>query len=154
MEKQLEDILNHNEIIEKINSLFINTDNRDWEGVKNCFANEVLFDMTSMGADKPETLKPQQIVTAWEDGLKGLQAIHHQVGNYIVTIRGREADVFCYGIAIHYLPNPSNKNTRTFVGSYDFHLTKTKQEWKIDKFKFNLKYIEGNKELESFIDKS
>ena len=154
MEKQLQEILDQSKIIEKINRLFIYTDHRDWEGVKNCFANEVLFDMTSMGAEKPETLTPQQIATAWEDGLKGLQAIHHQAGNYIVKISGSEADVFCYGIAIHYLPNPTNKNTRTFVGSYDFHLTKTEQEWKIDKFKFNLKYIEGNKELESFIDKS
>jgi hypothetical protein len=62
---------------------------------------------------------------------------------------GNEAELFCYGIALHYLPNPTNRNTRTFVGSYDFHLLRTHGAWKIDRFKFNLKFIDGNKDLEA-----
>ena len=42
-----------------------------------------------------------------------------------------------------------NQNTRTFVGSYDFHLIKNDERWQIDKFKFNLKYIDGNLKLEA-----
>ena len=70
--------------------------------------------MTSIAGDEPSTLTSQQIVDAWDQGLRGLGAIHHQVGNYEVTITGNEADAFCYGIALHYLKNPTNKNTRTF----------------------------------------
>jgi len=92
-------------------------------------------------------LSSQQIVDAWDQGLKPLQAFHHQAGNYMVTVKGLEAEAFCYGIASHYLPNPSNRNTRIFVGSYNFHLTKRGQGWLIDKFKYNLKYIDGNKDL-------
>ena len=33
------------------------------------------------------------------------------------------------------------------VGSYDFGLARISGEWKIDQFKFNLKYVDGNKEL-------
>ena len=51
------------------------------------------------------TLTPQQIVTSWEKGLKPLKAIHHQTGNYIISINQNEAEVFCYGTASHYLPN-------------------------------------------------
>jgi hypothetical protein len=105
--------------------------------------------MTSMVGGDPETLTPQEIVTSWDKGLKPLKAIHHQTGNYIVSINQNEADVFCYGIASHYLPNQSNQNTRTFVGSYDFHLIKNDERWQIDKFKFNLKYIDGNLNLET-----
>jgi len=50
MDNSLEYLLEKNRIIETINNLFINTDNCDWEGVKNCFAEKVYFDMTSMGA--------------------------------------------------------------------------------------------------------
>lgn len=132
-----------------VEKLFISTDNRDWPAVKDVFADSVLFDMTSLAGGKPTTLSSQDIVDAWDKGLKALKAIHHQTGNYRISIHDNEADVFCYGIAFHYLPNKTNRNTRTFVGSYDFHLTKTNGRWKIDQFKFNLKFIDGNLKLES-----
>jgi len=140
------------EIVETANKLFVYTDQRNWEGIKATFADEVLFDMTSMSGGDPVRLKPQQIVDMWDSGLKKLKAIHHQVGNYLITARETDADLFCYGIAIHYLPNPTNENIRVFVGSYDLHLLKVDGVWKIDGFKFNLKFIEGNKDLEKFVE--
>jgi hypothetical protein len=142
-------LLEKEKVKETVNRLFISTDNRNWGEVSSLFASEVLFDMTSMVGGDPVTLTPQEIVTSWDKGLKPLKAIHHQTGNYIVSINQNEADVFCYGIASHYLPNKSNQNTRTFVGSYDFHLIKNDEKWQIDKFKFNLKYIDGNLKLEA-----
>ncbi len=136
-------------VIEVVNRLFIHTDNRDWTKVKDCFAAEVLFDMTSASGGEPAVMTSQAIVEAWDKGLKDLKAIHHQAGNYIATVKDNEAKVFCYGIASHYLPNKTNQNTRTFVGSYDFHLIKKDGCWRIDKFKFNLKYMEGNANLEA-----
>jgi hypothetical protein len=137
-----------NDIVAVGNRLFICTDNRDWSCVRDVFAPEVLFDMTSLAGGSPETKTPQQIADRWEKGLKALKAIHHQAGNYQVTVNGNEADLFCYGIAYHYLPNLTDENTRVFVGSYDLHLVKGEGGWKIDRFKFNLKFIEGNRELE------
>ncbi len=66
----------------------------------------------------------------------------------MVNINQDQAEAFCYGIASHYLPNKTNQNTRIFVGSYNFHLTKEARGWRIDQFKFNLKYIDGNPNLE------
>jgi len=143
-----QDLLRKEEVKEVINRLFISTDNRDWETVSQLFAPEVMFDVTSMVGGDPVRLTPQDIVAAWDKGLKPLKAIHHQAGNYIVHTKQNEAEVFCYGIASHYLPNKTNQNTRIFVGSYDFHLTKNGGNWQIDKFKFNLKYIDGNPNLE------
>ncbi len=142
------DLIDKDRIIETINQLFIGTDQRDWNKVKGLFAPEVRFDMTSLAGGKPQLLTPQQIVDGWEKGLKPLKAIHHQAGNYIVTVAGNQADAFCYGIATHYLPTKSGRNVRTFVGSYDFHLVRNDGVWWIDAFKFNLKYIDGNKDLE------
>ena len=43
----------------------------------------------------------------------------------------------------------SNVNTRSFVGSYDFELRKEAGTRRITKFRFNLKYLDGNPNLES-----
>jgi hypothetical protein len=148
MASELEIIIDRTRIIGTINQLFIGTDDRDWARVKNCLAPSVLFDMSSLGAGEPKQMTPDEIVSAWDAGLKRLKAIHHQAGNYIVRVSGAKAEAFCYGIAIHYLPNKTNMNTRTFVGSYDFELVKDGGRWMITKFKFNLKYIDGNLDLE------
>jgi membrane-bound inhibitor of C-type lysozyme len=135
-------------VIDTVTSLFVATDNRDWKGVKAVFADTVLFDMTSLAGGTPARITPQQIADAWDEGLRGLKAVHHQTGNFLVTLRGAEADVTCYAIAIHYLPNPSGMNTRSFVGSYDIHLKKEAGGWRIDRFRFNQKYVAGNINLQ------
>ena len=77
--------------------LFIGTDSRDWTLVKSCFAPSVAFDMSSLGAGPAKQMTPTEITSAWEVGLKALQAFHHQVGNYIVRVVGARAEAFCYG---------------------------------------------------------
>ena len=120
MDDQVKLLIEKEVVVETINTLFIATDERDWARVRECFASEVLFDVSSMTGDEPARLDSEDIVGAWETGLRPLQAMHHQAGNYRVRIKGSEADVRCYGIAYHYLPNPSGDNTRVFVGSCDF----------------------------------
>jgi hypothetical protein len=146
---QYQNLLAKEDVKQVVNQLFISTDNRDWDTVKQLFAPKVLFDVTSMVGGEPVPMTPADIVAAWDKGLKPLKAIHHQTGNYVVSVNRNEADVFCYGTASHYLPNETNRNTRVFVGSYNFHLTKNGDYWQIDKFKFNLKYIDGNPNLEA-----
>jgi hypothetical protein len=144
----LHQVQDRDDVIAAANRLFICTDNKDWACVRDVFAPQVLFDMTSMTGGKPETRTPREIAALWEQGLKSVKAIHHQGGNYEVTVRGDEADLFCYGIAYHYLPNPTERNTRIFVGSYNEHFVRSGAGWKMDRFKYNLKFIDGNKDLE------
>ena len=144
---KINSLLEEKYVIETVNQLFLSTDNRDWESVKKCFTEEVLLDITSMTGGEPSKITSQQIIDSWDEGLKVLKAIHHQTGNFQVSLNGDEADVFCYGIATHYFPNPTEQNTRIFVGSYNFHLKKINKLWKINMFKYNLKYIDGNLEL-------
>jgi hypothetical protein len=135
------------EVIDLITQLFIQTDRRDWAAVRRCFTDRVKFDMTSLSGGEPQELTPAQITDAWETGLKELQSLHHQVGNFVVDMQGDAAHVFCYGIAIHYQPNPSGRNTRTFVGTYHFDCDWEAGGWKIRSFKFDCKFIDGNPEL-------
>ncbi len=142
-------LLEKDKIAEVINNLFIFTDNRDWKNVEKCFAEKVHFDMTSMGAENTAIQTPRQITDMWDDGLKNLEAVHHQTGNLKIDVSDEKAVAFCYGTASHFKKTTSGKNTRTFVGSYNFHLTKDNDDWRIDSFKFNLKYVDGNLNLET-----
>ena len=45
----------------------------------------------------------------------------------------------------------TGQNSRMFVGSYNFHLIKAGTDWKIDIFKYNLKFIDGNLELHKYV---
>ncbi len=136
------------QIVEVITDLFVATDRRDWPAVIACFADEVLFDMRSLGGPPAARTAAKDIAAGWEKGLAPLTAVHHQAGNFRVWPRGDEADAFCYAIALHYRPNPSGQNTRTFVGSYDFGLRREGGRWTISRFRFDAKYVEGNLELE------
>jgi hypothetical protein len=135
-------------VLDCINRLFIGTDRKDWDAVRECLAERVHFDMTSLAGGSPAVMTGRQIAETWAAGLAPIQAIHHQAGNYRVEVRGEEAGAFCYATATHYRKTRSGRNVRTFVGSYDFGLRRIGGVWRIEGFRFSVKYVEGNLELE------
>lgn len=129
--------------------MFVATDERDWPTVESCFTDPFVLDMTSMGGGSPATMTPRQVANAWAEGFKTLDHVHHQVGNFRTTVDGRRAKVRCYGIALHHRVKVSTAlKTRVFVGTYDIDLTLESGGWRIGLFKFNLKFIDGNLDLE------
>jgi len=144
----LEVLVAKQQVVETITDLFVATDRRDWPAVAECFAPQVWFDMSSLTGVAPGTVPAKDIVAGWEKGLAPIRAVHHQAGNFKVRLDGDEADAFCYATASHYLPNPSGRNTRVFVGSYDFRLKRDGARWRITRFRFDAKYVDGNLELE------
>ncbi len=135
-------------IVEVVNKLFVYTDEQDWSALHSeVFAGQVLFDMVSVGAKSVETKTAAQITELWRDGFAGLDAVHHQAGNYIVSIDGASARVKAYAIASHFKDSAREGKVREFVGSYDIGLLKQDSGWRIHEFKYNLKYLDGNLEL-------
>ncbi|GAA4454909.1 hypothetical protein GCM10023189_22040 [Nibrella saemangeumensis] len=151
MDDQLKLLLEKDRIIDTINLLFIATDSRDWDALKRCFTDHVLFDMSSMTGSGPALMTAQEIATGWERGLAPLKAVHHQAGNYRVRIDGDQAEAFCYATATHFLPNSTGRNIRTYAGSYDFRLIREEKGWRINQFTFNLTYLDGNADLEKSV---
>jgi hypothetical protein len=144
----LEQLVERQRIVDVVTELFLATDRRDWPAVIDCFTREVAFDKSSAGGAAPGTVAATELAAGWERSLAPLTAVHHQAGNFQVRVRGEEAEAFCYALASHWLPNPSGRNSRTFVGSYDFGLRKDAGRWRIALFRFNLKYVDGNLDLE------
>ena len=145
-----DELLNERQqVIDVVNQLFIQTDNRNWVAVQRCFADLVEMDMTSLTGGEPQSMTPTEITDSWEENLKNLDAIHHQTGNFVVDVHGPEnAHVLCYGTAWHYRPTDSGQNTRIYVGAYEFDLLKENGMWRINTFWFDCKFIDGNVALE------
>ncbi|MDJ0834796.1 MAG: nuclear transport factor 2 family protein [Gammaproteobacteria bacterium] len=136
------------QIVEIVNKLFVYTDEQNWNALQTeVFTNEVLFDMVSVGAESVETKTAEEITQMWDAGFEGLDAVHHQAGNYIVDIDDDTADVKAYAVASHYKKAATEGNIREFIGSYDIGLVRNSQGWRINEFKYNLKYLDGNLEL-------
>ena len=135
------------EIIETVNKLFIYTDERAWKKLQSdVFTPSVHFDMSSLGAEVT-TKTSEDICKDWEVGLGDIDSVNHLAGNYLVAIDGSNADVFCYATATHYRADAKHGKTREFVGTYELKLEKGSTGWRIDSFKYNLKYMNGNTEL-------
>jgi hypothetical protein len=138
------------EVIEVVNKLFIYTDYQQWDKLlAEVLTDNVHFDMASLGAGEAKTLTAIEITNMWRVGFAGIDAIHHQSGNFLVSFKSDavEADVFCYAIASHFKKAAKQGQTREFVGSYDLHCVLTDKGWRIDSFKYNVKYVSGNGDL-------
>jgi hypothetical protein len=134
-------------VVEVVNRLFICTDTRDWAALQNeVFTEEVAFDMSSVGGENMRTTS-QNICDMWQKGFEGIDAINHLAGNFLVNINNENASVFAYATATHYKRAATHGATREFVGTYNLHLVRKEKGWRIDEFKYNLKYATGNLEL-------
>lgn len=135
------------QIVETVHKLFIYTDSRQWNQLQDeVFTESVHFDMSSLGNEASQ-MTSKSICEQWEKGFAGLTAVNHLAGNILVTLKDEQADVFAYATATHYKSSATLGKTREFVGTYDLHFINTPQGWRIDRFKYNLKYMNGNLEL-------
>jgi SnoaL-like domain len=148
-QRQLHSLLDREEIIRTVVELFVFTDRREWKKVEGCLAEQVILDMTSMTGGEPLQQTAAQVAEGWRTALLPIDHVHHQVSNFLIDSSESDANVSCYGIAFHHRKIAHPENTRTFVGSYDIHLIETSSGWKINLFRFNLKFVTGNAHLES-----
>jgi hypothetical protein len=148
MDDELQQLLDERDVADLVVRLFVATDRRDWRAVEACLAERVTLDMTSMTGGEPLQKSGPELAALWEEGLRPIDHVHHQVGNLRVTVSGDEAKATCYGIALHHRKISGPRKTRVFVGSYDVRLRRQEGRWRIEAFRFDLAFLEGNLELE------
>jgi hypothetical protein len=135
------------EIIEVVHRLFIYTDNREWEKLQNeVFTESIFFDIISLGGIAKNTTA-KEVCAVWQKGFERVNVISHLCGNHLVTATETDADVFIYVTATHYKSTATKGKTREFFCTYNLHLVKTDAGWRINRFKYNLKFQTGNLDL-------
>ncbi len=136
------------ELTELANKLFMYTDAMQWDRLLDeVFERELYVDMKSTGGDEPSKMPAVALIEKWKAGFEGLNGIHHQAGHYVITIKRDQAKIFGYATAAHYKSDASNGTTRTFYGSYDLQAVRNPAGWRLVQFKYNMKWVDGNKEL-------
>ena len=138
------------EVEDQVVKMFVATDERDWKALEACFMDSFVLDMSSMVGGSPLNMTPRQVASAWAEGFKPLTHVHHQIGNLRTKVANGAATVWCYGIALHHRSTvATDAKSRRFVGSYEVDLKATAGGWRISRLQFNLKFIDGNLQLET-----
>lgn len=122
-------------------------DAQDWKNLRDCFLDEVEVDYTSLAGGEPSTVKADDLIAGWRGTLSGFDATHHQVTNILVTLDGDEAHVNAYIHADHYLEGAPGGDHWLVLGTYDYHLIRTGDGWRVSASKLNVKRLEGNNDL-------
>ena len=137
------------QIAETVSKLFVYTDAQQWDQLQTeVFAPSVFFDMHSMTGEAGNSITAKEICDNWQQGFTALDSVNHLSGNYLITLKDTEADVFCYATATHYKKAATQGTTRDVVGTYNLHLVQNETGWRIDQFVYHLKFITGNVALQ------
>ena len=83
----------------------------EWENPSAKFSPTWFFDMSSMGPGDPSHLPLNKFVIYGKTASTGIDAVHHQAGNYPVSMNKTETVVDAYAIATHYKKAATQGNT-------------------------------------------
>ncbi|MEV6428304.1 nuclear transport factor 2 family protein [Nocardia sp. NPDC051463] len=133
-------------IVDVLTRMFVYTDQKRWDDLLDVvFTPKVDFDG---GFGGPVGIRDAaDIVGDWRTGLSDLDAVHHQAGNYLIDLQSDHAAVHADAIAFHLKNDAVNGKTRTFIGSYTLGAERTASGWRVNRFHYHLKVIEGNADL-------
>jgi SnoaL-like domain len=119
-------------------------DQRDWPQYRSIFAEEVLYDFSSYGANRP----PRLLRSAdWVDSLvplfTGLDATQHSMTNPMVRVDGDHADITMYMQAHHVFESADPESYYTLGGYYDDTLVRSGDGWLITGVKLTVTWQRG-----------
>jgi hypothetical protein len=120
-------------------------DRRDWSLYRSIFTDEVLFDFSSYGPNRP----PRLLRSAdWIDNLvplfTGLDATQHSMTNPTVRVDGDRADITMYMQAHHVFDSNDPESYYTLGGYYDDTLVRNGDSWLISGVKLTVTWQRGN----------
>lgn len=147
---KLQELYDRLEIIDLLYQYGRGGDLGEWEGLRSVFTEEVEYDFSSLEGAPPVKMRSDEWVAQARSLLTGMKATQHIITNHVINIKGDEATCIAYIHSQHYLPNETKEDTFLVGGYYTGHLVRTSQGWKIDKWKLNVTWTEGNRNLFTF----
>jgi len=135
-------ILDRLAVQDAVNELFRAVDLKDWRRARVVFTEKVNLDMPDLIGGGAAEMSSKELVDAWARWLEPVQSIQHQTGNFGIRVLEFGAYVTCYVTATRY--HQEQQRTVAYrVGSFDFHLVRQEQGWKIDAMRFTQRSGEG-----------
>jgi len=141
--QRLED---RNAIIDVVIKYATSIDRADWEGYASIFTDPVHIDFSEAGLPAADFPRDQFIGFA-KQGLEAWDARQHISPNHVVEFDGNDPDrAVCrsYMYAQHYKKGAPGGEFYLMRGSYDNHMLRTDDGWKIQSLTQHISWIEGN----------
>lgn len=144
------------ECIASYNAYAKGLDSKNWDQVRNCFADEVYLDYGPIidpngSPDIPKT--GNDWVAQLQFNIGGFDATRHTITNHRVSVEGDSVTCRAYLIADHVmLPDPTMpiigpESIATVVGEYTNQYRRIGSDWKIFKSKLDIHWSSGNIDL-------
>jgi hypothetical protein len=141
--QKLED---RNAIIERVTSYATSIDSGDWAAFAECFTDPVHIDFSEGGLPAAD-FERDQFVEFASVGLGGFTARQHISPNHLITFDDHDhnrAICLSYMYAQHYLEGAEGGDFYLMRGSYENHLIRTDEGWKIGRLVQHISWLEGN----------
>jgi ketosteroid isomerase-like protein len=144
MTKEIADRL---DVMETCTRMAWHADQREWDSLREVFADQVELDYTSLNGGTPVALGRDDLVAAWAGVLGRLTATSHLVANHLVSVDGDTAVCTAAFQATHLLPNAHGGPLWTLGGHYRFALVRTDGGWRISGVVMTAAWADGNQHV-------
>ncbi|MER5348658.1 nuclear transport factor 2 family protein [Streptomyces mirabilis] len=146
LEARIQRLEDRNAIIDVAIKYATSIDEADWDGYASIFTDPVHVDFSEAGLPASDFPRDQFISFAAQ-GLGGWTARQHISPNHRVVFDETDPDkAICYSYmyAQHYLKDAPGGDFYLMRGSYDNHMVRTPDGWKITSLTQHIGWLEGN----------
>jgi hypothetical protein len=140
-------ILDRLDIIETCTRMAWHADRREWDDLREVFADQVALDYTSLNGGAPVILDRDDLVQAWAGVLGRLTATSHLVNNHLVSVDGDHAVCTAALQATHLLANAHGGQLWTLGGHYRYSLVSAGGSWRINGVVMTATWADGNQHV-------
>ena len=144
-----ESALNRLGVIETCTRMAWHADQREWDALRDGFADQVLLDYTSLQGGEPASVSRDELVESWARLLGKLAATQHLITNHLVSVAGDTATCTAAFQATHLLPNAHGDPIWTLGGTYHFELVRDGPAWRISALTMTATWASGNQQIMS-----
>ena len=123
-------------------------DLRDWQGVRDAFADHVDVDYSSLTGTPAANVSGDDLVGGWRSFVGAFEATQHMTGP-IVTAESREGEIRAamHVRGYHRIAGATGGETWMVAGHYQARLVHRRAGWRIIGLTLKVLYQEGNLEL-------
>lgn len=120
-------------------------DAKDWQGVRDAFADEVDTDYSSLFGAPAARVKADDLVTGWRTFASPFTVTQHLIGPFVVSERQSERVVAETHVrAYHQIKGLPDGDIWMVAGHYTVQLARVDGVWKIAGITLRVFYQEGN----------
>ena len=132
------------DIAQVVSDLGLLVDARDWDRLRELFADEVDVDYTSLNGGEAQRVPPADLVDGWKQMLEPLLATHHLISNHSVTLDGDMASLAANVTATHV---PQEGKHWVVGGRYDVLARSINERWRIRALTLTVKWQTGSQDI-------